>query len=261
MASYRYRAQTPAKELGASINDLEADCIIFSKPGTVGQVTLAHALKTQGKTVIVDVCDDHLGDVTYQDLIRAADFVTCPTEAMAERLLPWADATVIPDPYEFEEVEPHCKGHRLLWFGHGTNLYSLSRILPDLNGWPLTIVSNVPWAVQWSLEEMQRQFPIADMVVLPATADYKSPNRAIESIRQGCFVVAEPHPSLKGIPGIWIGNIKEGIEWARSNTQEANERTKWAQDSIRERYSPATQANAWRSLLARVRPRSTSVAA
>jgi hypothetical protein len=54
-------------------------------------------------------------------------------------------------------------------------------------------------------------------VVIPATAPYKSANRAIEAIRQGCFVVAEPHPALEGFP-IYIGNIKHAIRQRKPNS-------------------------------------------
>lgn len=155
---------------------------------------------------------------------------------------------VVPDPYEFPLKEPHCNGVKLLWFGHGANYPSLERILPELSDYPLRVVSNRPDTIQWSMDIMPSEFARADIVIIPATAEYKSPNRALEAVRQGCFVVAEPHPSLDEIPGIWIGNIKEGIEWARQNPQLARERTYQAQ-VYSEHFAPERVGNAWRSLL------------
>jgi hypothetical protein len=66
----------------------------------------------------------------------------------------------------------------------------------------LRVVSNFEGAIPWSKETMLEEFARADIVVIPTTASYKSANRAIEAIRQGCFVVAEPHPALEGFPDL-----------------------------------------------------------
>ena len=165
--------------------------------------------------------------------------------------VPAVEAMVIPDPYEFEEREPHCNGTNLLWFGHHVNRSGLERIMPDIKGYPLRVVSNFDGAIPWSVGTMVKEFKRADIVIIPETAKYKSNNRALEAIRQGCFVVAEPHPSLNDLPGIWVGNIKEGIEWTRRNLQEANERTKMAQKYVRDAYSHQTLALAWKTAIQR----------
>ena len=249
MASYRYRAAAPAKWLGGSINDFTADTLVFSKPVPQELWSIAKA-KASGQTVIVDFCDDHFDWMHYQEALRLADVVTCNTEKMAERIRGLdKKAIVIPDPYEYPEVVPHCRGTCLLWYGHHVNRVGLERILPDLEGHPLRVVSNFAGAIPWSQETMLREFAIADIVVIPATAEYKSNNRTLEAIRQGCFVVAEPHPSLTDIPGIWVGNIKEGIEWARQNPLEANQRTLEAKAHVRDTYAPQILAAAWRSVI------------
>jgi len=247
MASYRYRAKIPAQELGWSINDPSADVLIYAKPLSF-ELEEAKTAKRSGRRVIVDFCDDHFGRFPfYSEMALLADQVTVPTEEMGLRTRTLFQ--VIPDPYEFEELLPHCDGDRLLWFGHAVNFRGLQRILPELQCYPLTIISNVVGTVPWSLERMRDEFIRNDIVILPATEPYKSPNRAIEAIRQGCFVVAEPHPSLTGFPGIWIGNIKKGIEWARQNPQLANDRTATAQDFVRKRFSPRILADAWKRVI------------
>lgn len=249
MASYRYRAQTPARELGASINDLSADVLVYCKPAEE-ELDEARRAQDRGAKVIADFCDDHFDAHShYEKFARTADAVTCPTREMTRRIP--VLATVIPDPYEYPKVLPHCSGNKVLWFGHGVNIESLLRVMPKITA-PLKVVSNVPWASPWSFEGMLREFLEADIVILPATAGYKSPNRALEAIRQGCFVVAEPHPSIENFP-IWIGDINEGIEWASQNQAQANERTRLAQSYI-ERYSPRTVCDAWRDLLEKVKP-------
>ena len=251
-ASYRYRAAIPASHLeGASINDPSADVLVYAKPDGIDLMEVKKALAA-GKRVIVDFCDDHFDRMHYRHMLRLADEVTCSTDEMAKRIKGLGrDAVVIADPYEFDEVAPHCAGDNLLWFGHGLNMPSLDRIRPQLQGYPLRVVSNTPDTIAWSMETMVEEFAKADIVILPASEKYKSANRAIEAIRQGCFVVAEPHPALEGFDrpygdlGIWIGDIKEGIEWARQNQSEANQRTKLAQDYVSQTFAPRTLAFAW----------------
>lgn len=251
-ASYRYRAATPAKWLGGSLNDLTADTLVFAKPQAHELMDIARA-KARGAWVVVDFCDDHFDWVHYADALRLADAVTCPTQAMAARIKELGkDAVVVPDGYESAEFAPHCHGTNLLWFGHGVNKKSLERIMPDLEPYPLRVVSNFGGTIPWSPEVMDIEFARADIVVLPATDEKKSSNRTLEAIRRGCFVVAEPHPAINHIPGIWLGNIKEGIEWARQNLQQANENTGTAQRFVAMSFSRQTLTDAWRTATARL---------
>ena len=242
-ASWRYRANIPAGDW-ASHNDLTADTLIFAKPQANELMDMARA-KARGAWVVVDFCDDHFDWLHYQEALRLADAVTCSTTEMAKRIKDLGrNAIVIADPYEYPEMPPHCNGVNLLWYGHHVNRDSLQRILPDLEGYPLRVVSNFDGAIPWSKETMLEEFARADIVVIPATVPYKSANRAIEAIRQGCYVVAEPHPALEGFP-IYIGNIKEGIEWTKQ--QNMNELISKAQRFVTEEFSPQTLIDKWKS--------------
>jgi uncharacterized Rossmann fold enzyme len=242
-ASWRYRAKIPSGDW-ATLNDLTADTLIFAKPQASELMDMARA-KARGAWVVVDFCDDHFDWLHYQEALRLADAVTCSTTEMARRIKELGrDATVIADPYEFPEMPPHYAGINLLWFGHHVNRDSLQRILPDLEGYPLRVVSNFEGAIPWSKETMLEEFARADIVVIPTTASYKSANRAIEAIRQGCFVVAEPHPALEGFP-IYIGNIKEGIEWTKQ--QNMNELISKAQKFVTEKFTPQILIDKWKS--------------
>ena len=242
-ASWRYRAKIPAGDW-ATLNDLTADTLIFAKPQANELMDMARA-KARGAWVMVDFCDDHFDWPHYQEALRLADAVTCSTAEMAKRIKELGrDATIIPDPYEYPEMPPHCNGVNLLWYGHHVNRESLQRILPEIEGYPLRVVSNFDGAIPWSHETMLREFAQADIVVIPATAPYKSANRAIEAIRQGCYVVAEPHPALENFP-IYIGNIKKGIEW--TTQQNMNELISKAQKFVMEEFSPATLIDKWKT--------------
>jgi hypothetical protein len=249
MASYRYRVQIPAKSLGAQINQYPADILIFSKPQP-GEVGLARRAQADGYKVVADFCDDHFECDHYQEMALLADLVVCPTQTLADLIeccFPACDfIRVVPDTYEFQEFAPHCNGTNLLWFGHNVNAESLRGM--D-HGYPMRVVSNLPGAIPWSLETLCDELLRADIVLMPATSKYKSPNRTLEAVRMGCFVVAEPHPAINDFP-IWIGDIKEGIAWASQNPQKANQMIRQAQAFVREKYSPAIQADAWRTALA-----------
>ena len=243
-ASWRYRAKI-VSEGWASLNDLTADTLIFAKPQANELMDMAKA-KARGAWVIVDFCDDHFDWVHYKEALRLADAVTCNTEVMAKIIKEHGrDATVIGDPYEYPEETPHCNGLNLLWYGHAVNKHSLERILPELEGYNLRVVSNFGGAIPWSHETMLEEFAKADIVLMPETAEYKSPNRAVEAIRQGCFVVSERD---LGIPGIYVGNIKEGIEWTQ--TQEMEKHIGKAQKYVRESFTPKILIDKWKTLTA-----------
>jgi hypothetical protein len=247
-ASWRYRAKIPAGDW-ATLNVFTAGTLVFAKPQAKELMDMAQA-KARGARVIVDFCDDHFDWMHYTEALRIADVVTCPTQEMARRIKALGkDAVVIPDPFEYDEMPPHCNGVNLLWYGHAVNKQSLQRILPDIEHYPLRVVSNFGGAIPWSHETMLEEFARADIVVIPATDTYKSPNRAIEATRQGCFVVAEPHPALEGFPGIWIGNIKEGIEWTIKRNLSSNILA--AQQFVMEKYGPQTVIDAWKTITKR----------
>ena len=242
-ASFRYRAQIPAAWLNASLNDLTADVVVVSKPESVTIPEVKRCLGN-GQSVIVDFCDDHFASQHYRDLVRLADAVTCCSDVLAHTILGLGrEATVIHDPYESPECPAHGSGARLLWFGHALNLPDAK--LERFQHYDLHIVSNAPNTIPWSPETMDAEWARADIVILPTPAPYKSANRAIESIRRGCFVVAEPHPSLTKIPGIWIGDIEEGIQWAIQHWPEANRRTALSQIYLSKVYDPHIVACVW----------------
>lgn len=249
-ASYRYRGAIPSRVLNTQMNDESAQVWILAKI-TKSSPSLIEQAKSLGKYVVADVCDAHLANPHYRTVIERADALTTPTQLLADFILEdfGRVATVIDDPYEFEEVSPHIRGNNLLWFGHASNYEGMAMFREALKDYPLRLVSNIDGFIPWSKETMRDEFIKADIVLLPDSAPTKSANRAVEAIRQGCFVVATPHPSLEGIPGIWVGDLLKGVEWALMHQQEANDRLIQSQAYVRERFSPERVANAWRTLL------------
>jgi hypothetical protein len=245
LASGRLRGSIPQRELEAMGIQQGRDIVIASKHGWPDAL-----VKDAGK-VIFDVCDDHfstegLGD-HYLRWCLKADAVTCNTHGMAETIKAHTGriAFVIPDPYEQPERPPRVHEH-LLWFGHRSNLPDLRRVLPSIEGRPLLILTNdTPGYAQWSPEAMDAAFDTCGLVVIPTgKRQAKSANRAVESIRRGLFVVAEPLPAYSEL-GIWIGDIRQGVEWALSHQDEAIRRIKAAQAYVREEFCPRRIARMW----------------
>lgn len=260
MASYRYRALIPSQILGGSVNEGMADTLIFSKP-QAEDIELAIRARKDGTQVITDICDDHLNHPelgpVYKDMINLSDKIVCPTKVMGERIYEEyrRDFNVIPDPYEQELCEPHAEGNNLLWFGHQSNLDDIVKYLPLLDqiNRKVTIVSGpkkikgvIPWSLKTQREELQK----ANIVLLPSRkgAEYKSPNRLVNSIRAGCFVVGH-HPAYEESRRfVWNGEIFTGARWATINQSILNDLVKEGQ-SYTEKYSPENIAKQWAAIL------------
>lgn len=274
LASYRYRVRIPmehmrADGIDATLNSRDADVVIFSKHwDKAGDPVLARQLIKAGKKVVMDICDDHFGTEHRDHYIRMcdlADAVVVCTERLKERVLEETgrDAKVISDPYEYPEhpVRFINEPPVLFWHGHANNAPSLARELPRLVEYQKVIVGNVPGATPWSKQAVMDGFAHGDIAIIPTTNTLKnqakSPNRMVEAIRQGRFVVANPMPSYEEF-GLWTGDIVEGIEWVRKNRKLAMERVKAAQALVRLRHEPLMLARSWASLCASILGAETS---
>lgn len=279
-ASFRYRIQIPGEALRVCGHEVEfskylrsaTDSVVFSKHFNYGELDVAIACKQLGQRVIYDVCDNHFETehkAHYKAMITLADAVTASTEAMADIIKEetGCEAVVIPDPYEYPEREPHkpepneAGQLKLLWYGHPSNLDSLIKRWGDIKGELVLIVTGeeaeralkIPFTV-WSPEAMQASFDKADCVFIPSIDTprkaVKSTNRMVEAIRQGKFVIANPLPSYECFKDwMWIGDIKEGVEWVKNNLDEIPARIAAAQAYVREMYSPGSVAQRWEEVL------------
>ncbi len=174
---------------------------------------------------------------------------------------------------------------KLLWFGYPTNLDTLAPLKDQL----MQLASQEPTRVEvvtressdaealcaelqaqcagrirwdfspWSLAHMERAFADADLVVLPSdTTDarkaVKSPNRLINALWAGRFVVAHALPSYNEFTEFaWIGgDIGEGVRWALANPDAVVTRIARGQDHIRKNYSAFAAAREWEQAIAGV---------
>lgn len=262
-ATFRYRSQIPAKQLGGSVNGGEASVLIFSKP-TPDDLELAKQHKGD-LGIIVDFCDDHFRTHTmgkiYAEMAHLADRIVVPTENMAGRITKYTGLTahaIIPDPYEEELCPPHADGNRFVWFGHSTNLKEIRPWLPEMQNRDFTMVTLdprqtlntefIPWTQQTQTTELRK----ANIACLPTRkgVEYKSPNRIVNALRAGCFPVCGGSiPSYREFRKFaWVGNFATGIRWAEHCRAELNDLVSEGQKYI-EKFSPENVGNLWREVI------------
>jgi hypothetical protein len=243
LASSRYRALIPERELLKNGFTHGKDIFICSKHGWPDELAKGY------KKIVFDVCDDHFmtqHEPFYREWCKRADLITVNSKAMQDIVSRETnrDSVLIPDPYEQPEKRPRIHD-MLLWYGHGSNIGDLERVLPSLTGHRIEIISNIKGFAQWTPENMNAAFNRAGIVIIPTGKSIaKSANRAIEAIRRGLYPVANPLPAYNDL-GIWQGDIKEGVEWALSHKGEVMKRIASMQEYVRNEYSPHKIGKMW----------------
>ncbi|HEY1326263.1 MAG TPA: hypothetical protein VGI14_04950 [Casimicrobiaceae bacterium] len=240
LASYRLRVAIPAPLLGRPhAIGCTGNVTFFYKNGNQW---LARALNTG---VVYDVVNDHFSGqhaAEYHGMCAAADVITCASPVMAEivKARTGKDAIVIDDPYENDESPAEVVGDRVVWFGHQANYASL-KPYEDLDPWVLT-------GDDWSLEREKDALYVAAVVMLTGNNPGASANRPVKAIRAGRFVVApEDSPSSwKDLRDyMWMGDVREGIDWALNNREDACSKIRAGQKYIAERFNPTKIAAQW----------------
>lgn len=183
-----------------------------------------------------------------------------------------------------ERVAGYTRPLRLLWYGHPSNLDTLDAFLPDLarlaRQIPVSLdVMTAPQCgaetlcqrysqgtgsalavnfLPWALVAMWPALDRCDIVVLPSNVNsqrklVKSPNRLLEALWGGRYVVADPLPSYQGLEQwVWLnGDLITGIRWALANPQEVESRVGRAQEYIQLHHSSEAIADQWQALLER----------
>jgi glycosyltransferase involved in cell wall biosynthesis len=206
-------------------------------------------------------------------MLADVDIVIASTKMMADVIKKETGikATVIEDPYEFDEVAPsftHKEGTplKLLWFGHPSNIKSLVEFWPQIGEHMVMIVSDpaiqnlvkvndkpIP-IIPYSEKNILEALAMCDAVILPSEMGerqrVKSPNRLVEAVRRGKYVLADALPSYKAFDSLWIGDIKNGINWLQMQPQEYIEgKIASAQEYVRERHDPTKIGKQWEKVL------------
>lgn len=261
LPSLRFRILYPAEQLEKKGHRITVsaeppkdtpDVIVLSKNDPLNP-GIATAARDRGIKVVFDVCDDHLDAPEfakiYLDTIRVANHVTTVTEHHRQKIYErtGVKAEVIEDPYEWPERPPKRPTDKLFWFGMPKNWRGLLDCLPDLHGYQILCVGNASTdsrIIPWSWENMAAGFEQAGMALLPFPKRGNSPDRVVDAIRNGLYVISTPWPEAEHL-GMWHGNVKEGVEWALDNQQQAKKRVKKAQLLVAERYAPEKIAQDW----------------
>ena len=263
VASTRYRIVIPAMELTKLGHEVTKDApILVYNKGSIDPAVLDLYPKK-----VYDICDDNIDcperGSEYRHHLKIANAVTCNSDAMRFIVHQKTNrvATVIHDPYEHEEWSPTW-GEGCMWFGHWTNLKDLARCGVEATvitkgipaGSKAAAISSNMTVIEWSPESVDAAFKSHALVVIPTgRAIAKSANRLIESVRAGKFVVCEPLPAYEEFAEfMWVGDIREGVEWALKNRRECLDRVRYCQNYIREKFSPETIGRKWMKVLSSI---------
>ena len=248
-------------------------------------------VRGRGVKTLFDLSDDRLTSWEgphIQRMISQVDMIVTASPMLQEivRQHTKRESFVVSDPFEGPKGEARWSpvGRRLkaLWFGHPTNLDSLNTTIPALlqvgrkSPIDLRILTQRTDGIEreckesnrrhrnalslrfaeWSLAETWSSLATTDFVIVPSKLDerqllVKSPNRIIESLWAGRFVVAHPIPSYEEFGDwAWLGeNLAEGIAWMVDNGPLIVDRTRAAQDYIASTYSPQRIAAEWEKIL------------
>lgn len=246
LASFRLRVAIPAAHLGCPYRiGAPGDVSFFFKDG---DPDTAAALQN----VVYDVVNDHFDTKpSYREMCDLAATVTCASVAMQETIYAKTrrSAAVIDDPYENTEQKAAVTGDDVLWFGHSANLSSL--FVHDIP-YRLLVCTNRPGSVWWTPESERESLRDCGAVILTSNNPGASSNRVVKAIRAGRFVVA-PHgvESWEQFePYMWLGDPKEGLEWAFNNREEACKRIAAGQEYVRTKFSPQSIGSQWAVLFA-----------
>jgi hypothetical protein len=248
-------------------------------------------MRARGVKTLFDLSDDRLTEWSgshLQRMIDQVDAVVTASPMLQDIVRRHAnkDSFVVGDPFEGLKGEARWspRGPRLkaLWFGHPTNLESLYQALPSLleagkkKPIDLRIVTKRIDGIErackesnskhrhalsmrfaaWSVAETWNSLAATDFVIIPSMPDdrrllAKSPNRIIESLWAGRFVVAHPIPSYAEFKDwAWVGeDLAQGIAWMVEHGSVLAERVRAAQDYIAATYSPQRIAMDWERAL------------
>jgi len=277
---------------------LAGDIAIVTKFAAALYHRIMQRVKAQGCRTILDLCDHLFTREEVRDDIiagcQAADQIITPTQGLADivRAETGCTAAIIGDPFEGPEQPPRfAPGNNLLriaWFGSTGNLdgiaeeiaqLTLRKTDPRIYRFSLTskftearhrqlaaLAARRPdiqiAATEWRPERTWANLAAADLVFLPSQAtDFhriKSPNRLIEGLRAGRWVIAHPLESYQAFaPWAAITEDFDGaIRWALDHPSEIVERIGAGQEHVRQNFDAESIGGLWLGIVRSVATRS-----
>jgi len=263
MASYRLRAQLPSAYCGheSRLNALGTDVAVFCKPH-LDDLEILRQVNARGAKTVVDLCDDHfehpnLGKL-YEAMAREAHAVVCPTQEMARRIRSYTqrEAQVIPDSWE-QRGQPHADGNKFLWLGHQSNLKEILPYRKMLKQYDMTYCTGQNDQVEcvpWSTSAQTQLLHESNIVLLPSKGEtYKSPNRLINAVMAGCFVIGSKIDKNKEFRHFcYLGPLKGGLQFSQAYRHELNGLVREGQRYIQMNYSPEQIGAQWDTVFASI---------
>jgi len=290
-------ASLPSAGWPREVLEAACDVLVISKSFHGANETLAEAMKRRGVRVAVDFCDDYFDDgrfgAHFRRLAELADIVIAGSDAMAASVHRHTgrDAIVVTDPVEGPRGEPRFAPRfprlDVAWFGHPSNLpavaanaerlHALARRFPvrltavtlpspDAQALLDALARPMPAALEtrlvpWSREATWQALADADVVWIPVepaqNKAVKSPNRLLEAVWAGRFVVADALPAYEPWSGLLsVGRpLEDAIAQAMADPAAACRRIGEAQRRIASRHSSFACGREWARALGDEAPR------
>ena len=218
-----------------------------------------------------------------------ANLITTTSEELKQKIYQETgkNAIIIDDPFEREIEEPSFKPHNknlnICYFGGRKSFWLVDweEVIATLNfvckqlgvEYTLNCITQKHQIVseklthhyypdgplimyEWNYKLQKDLVKKSDFVLLPIPENnpmvfkYKSPNRVIDSIAQGKYVVttygATSYRNYDNFIG--MGSLKNNINWAMSNPKDVISKIKEGQKYIKKYHSPEVIAKQWMSL-------------
>lgn len=281
-ASSRLRASIPAKEYGSVIKNISDvsldDVVVFSKKSSIYEIKY---VIDRGIKFIFDICDDQFQDPVYEKLFSYAcsncNLITVPSEKMREVVEKnsYKNTFITLDPYERVRRNPSFSPSdkiKILFFGCVDNFSTIpwGELVSSLSqrniNFKIDAIINYQHQYnicndffqthEWSFDMHTELMNQCDLVLLPfkdniKNISTKSPNRVVESINAGKFVITNRGVDSYNIFKDYIfledyESIVDGIIWSINNPSLVMEKIVKGQEFVEKNYSAKSVSETWR---------------
>ena len=281
-SSSRLRASIPAEKYGKVITNIsdvsQDDVVVFSKKSSIPEIQY---VVDRGIKFIFDICDDQFEDPVYVKLFSYAcsncDLITVPSRKMKELAEKKTNknAFITSDPSERERRIPSFSPSdkvRILFFGCVDNFSTVpwqdivNKLTENNINFKIDAIINYQRLYnintdffethEWTFEKHTQFLNDCDLVFLPfknnqKNISTKSPNRVVESLNAGKFVVTNYGVDSYNILKDFIfldeyDRLVDGILWTLKNQDAVIEKITEGQKFLDKNYSIESVANTWK---------------
>jgi len=157
-------------------------------------------------------------------------------------------------------IIPEGYNPKFIWYGHASNYSSLEKWFPILKS-RVTVVTNAQVnhpnvdSVIWKPMVTEKRIMDADIVLIPTEvgdtkASVKSPNRAVDAINAGRFVITDNRDIYGDLEDyIWIADdledVAKGVEFWKNNPEKVVDMISKGQEFIHGEYGNEVIIDTW----------------